>query len=73
VSATIGTVALLARYPVKSMAGEYLSEATVERRGLTGDRGWAVCTADGGIGSGTAVGAVAAGAEGELGGEAAVG
>jgi uncharacterized protein YcbX len=52
VSATIGTVALLARYPVKSMAGEYLSEATVEHRGLAGDRGWAVYTADGGIGSG---------------------
>jgi uncharacterized protein YcbX len=48
----VGAVAQLARYPVKSMAGERLGEATVERRGLVGDRGWAVYTADGGIGSG---------------------
>jgi uncharacterized protein YcbX len=52
VSAAVGTVAQLARYPVKSMAGERLGEATVEHRGLVGDRGWAVYTADGGIGSG---------------------
>ena len=43
----VGAVAQLARYPVKSMAGERLGEATVEHRGLVGDRGWAVYTADG--------------------------
>jgi uncharacterized protein len=48
----VGAVTLLARYAVKSMAGEHLDEVTVEHRGLAGDRGWAVYTADGGIGSG---------------------
>ncbi|HEV2887924.1 MAG TPA: MOSC N-terminal beta barrel domain-containing protein [Jatrophihabitans sp.] len=48
----VGTVALLARYPVKSMRGEQLASAEVERRGLVGDREWAVYTPDGGIGSG---------------------
>lgn len=48
----LGVVSLLARYPVKSMAGEHLRAAAVEQRGLAGDRGWAVCTDDGGIGSG---------------------
>jgi uncharacterized protein YcbX len=48
----LGTVLGLARYPVKSMAGEDLDEARVDDRGLAGDRSWAVCTDDGGIGSG---------------------
>lgn len=48
----IGVVALLARYPVKSMAGEELASVEVEHRGLAGDRRWAVYTEDGGIGSG---------------------
>jgi hypothetical protein len=48
----VGTVLSLARYPVKSMGGEPLHEATVTPRGLVGDRVWAVYTADGGIGSG---------------------
>ena len=48
----VGTVALLARYPVKSMRGEPLEHVEVEPRGLSGDRGWAVYTDDGGIGSG---------------------
>jgi len=48
----VGTVALLARYPVKSMRGETLEHVEVEPRGLSGDRGWAVYTDDGGIGSG---------------------
>jgi len=52
VPAHLGRVATLTRYPVKSMAGESLSEAWVEPRGLSGDRGWAVYTEDGGIGSG---------------------
>src|SRR4051812_32790201 len=47
-----GRVAALARYPVKSLAGEGLAEATVEPRGIAGDRTWAVYTEDGGIGSG---------------------
>jgi uncharacterized protein YcbX len=45
-------VALLARYPVKSLCGEVLDEVEVGLRGLAGDRGWAVYTEDGGIGSG---------------------
>jgi uncharacterized protein YcbX len=51
-SERIGTVGLLARYPVKSMQGETLIEATVGPRGFAGDRSWAVYTTDGGIGSG---------------------
>ncbi|HEX9545417.1 MAG TPA: MOSC N-terminal beta barrel domain-containing protein [Pyrinomonadaceae bacterium] len=38
----IGTVQQIWRYPVKSMAGEQLSECTVRELGLPGDRGWAV-------------------------------
>lgn len=49
---TVGTVSLLARYPVKSMRGERLARAELEPRGFVGDRQWAVYTADGGIGSG---------------------
>jgi uncharacterized protein YcbX len=48
----VGTVAGLWRYPVKSMAGEALTEVQVDDRGLVGDRLWAACTEDGGIGSG---------------------
>jgi uncharacterized protein YcbX len=48
----LGRVVELARYPVKSLAGETLAEAQVEPRGLVGDRTWAVYTDDGGIGSG---------------------
>ncbi|WP_089336172.1 MOSC N-terminal beta barrel domain-containing protein [Blastococcus mobilis] len=42
----------LTRYPVKSLAGEELAVVEVGPRGLAGDRGWAVHTEDGGIGSG---------------------
>ena len=51
----LGTVAALARYPVKSTAGEEIDEVRVMPRGLEGDRGWAVCTEDGGIGSGKTI------------------
>lgn len=40
------------RYPVKSLGGERLASATVEARGLVGDRRWAVVDADGKLGSG---------------------
>src|SRR5262249_39891992 len=39
---SIGRVRELWRYPVKSMAGERLDEATVDAGGIPGDRGWAV-------------------------------
>jgi len=48
----IGRVAELWRYPVKSLGGERLARATLEPRGLTGDRLWAVRGEDGRIGSG---------------------
>jgi len=38
----IGTVQQIWRYPVKSMAGEKLSECAVGTLGLPGDRGWAI-------------------------------
>lgn len=40
------------RYPVKSLLGEDLERAAVERRGLAGDRAWAVRDLDGKLGSG---------------------
>jgi uncharacterized protein YcbX len=48
----VGTVRALARYPVKSTAGESLGAAVLDARGLRGDRVWAVYTDDGGIASG---------------------
>jgi uncharacterized protein YcbX len=48
----VGVVTQLYRYPVKSVLGEELDAAVVNRRGVVGDREWAVYTADGGIGSG---------------------
>ncbi len=38
----VGTIAGLWRYPVKSMRGERLEFAAITRRGILGDRGWAV-------------------------------
>jgi uncharacterized protein YcbX len=38
----IGTIASLRRYPVKSMQGEVLTEATFTERGLLGDRTYAI-------------------------------
>lgn len=46
------TVAGLVRYPVKSVGGEAQESLTIDERGVSGDRLWAVYTADGGIGSG---------------------
>ena len=40
-------VAALWRYPVKSLGGQALTQATVEPRGLAGDRRWMVVTPDG--------------------------
>ncbi len=39
---TLGTIAEIWRYPVKSMAGERLDRCAIGLRGLFGDRGWAV-------------------------------
>ena len=38
-------------YPVKSMRGEQPASAAVDRRGLVGDRKWAVWDAEGRFGS----------------------
>ena len=49
---TLGTVAKLWRYPVKSMLGEELTAATVSERGVAGDRAWAIVDkADGKVAS----------------------
>ncbi|WP_410596253.1 MOSC domain-containing protein [Amycolatopsis sp. lyj-23] len=48
----MGVVAALWRYPVKSMAGERLTEAVLDERGLDGDRLYAVRDPDGKFGSG---------------------
>src|SRR5439155_25865512 len=51
-SDSVGSVATLWRYPVKSMLGEELNASEVGQRGLLGDRGYAlVDTADGKIAS----------------------
>ncbi|MFB9320932.1 MOSC domain-containing protein [Cryptosporangium minutisporangium] len=49
---SVGRVTAIARYPVKSLAGERLRQAPVTERGVAGDRWWAAYTADGGIASG---------------------
>lgn len=51
-AAVAGRVAELWRYPVKSLGGEQISEAPCSRRGIEGDRRWAVRGADGKLGSG---------------------
>jgi uncharacterized protein YcbX len=45
-------LAELWRYPIKSLAGERLASATVDMRGLEGDRRWALVDGGGGIASG---------------------
>lgn len=48
---TVGTVTRLWRYPVKSMLGERLDTAAVDRRGLVGDRHFAIWDGEGKFGS----------------------
>ncbi len=48
----VGQVRSLYRYPVKSLVGEGLDHATVDPRGLRGDRLWSVRDLDGKLGSG---------------------
>jgi uncharacterized protein YcbX len=47
----LGAVVRLWRYPVKSMRGEQIASAAVDRRGLIGDRQFAVVDAEGKLGS----------------------
>ena len=51
-STLVGTVAALARFPVKTMAGEAPEWIELDRRGVRHDRGWAVYLPDGAIASG---------------------
>lgn len=51
-SILVGRVATLCRYPVKSLGGERVGQVAVDRRGLGGDRLWAVKDPDGKLGSG---------------------
>jgi uncharacterized protein YcbX len=48
----VGTVAVCARYPVKSVQGEQPGRLSVQRGGVPGDRQWALRTEDGKRGSG---------------------
>ena len=50
--AAVGRVAHLHRYPVKSLGGERPDQVSVDRRGVVGDRIWAVHDGDGRFGSG---------------------
>jgi len=50
--AEVGHVAWLARYPVKSTAGESVSVLDLDERGVEHDRQWAMYLSDGGIVSG---------------------
>ena len=49
---SVGTIASLWRFPVKSMLGEQLTQAPVDVRGVLGDRLYAVRDPDGKLGSG---------------------
>lgn len=48
----IGTVAVCARYPVKSLCGQECDRLELTELGVRADRGWALRTADGRRGSG---------------------
>ena len=43
---TVGSVAELWRFPVKSMKGEQLQEVTVTKQGVLGDRAYALIDAE---------------------------
>ena len=45
-TATVGSIASLHRYPVKSMMGEELNAAYLTPRGLFGDRAYALCDSE---------------------------
>lgn len=49
---SVGRVVALARFPVKSTAGELLTSAVLDARGFAHDRQWAMYLSDGGIVSG---------------------
>ena len=51
-SGSLGHVAALWRYPVKSMRGEALQSLAVDEKGATGDRYFALKDSDGRLGSG---------------------
>lgn len=48
----VGRIKEICRYPVKSILGESLSWVTLDRRGLVGDRLWAIKDKNGKFGSG---------------------
>lgn len=50
--AVVGRVVQLHRYPVKSLGGERPEQVALERRGVVGDRLWALYDVDGRFGSG---------------------
>src|SRR5215217_1554886 len=52
VEPSLGRVAELYRFPVKSLSGERLSRVEVDARGVVGDRLWSVRDPDGRFGSG---------------------
>jgi uncharacterized protein YcbX len=52
VSTSLGRIAALWRYPVKSMGGEALEALAIDERGVIGDRYFALKDSDGRLGSG---------------------
>jgi uncharacterized protein YcbX len=52
VSDSLGHIAALWRYPVKSMRGEALQSLAIDERGVTGDRYFALKDSEGRLGSG---------------------
>lgn len=53
-SVSVGRIAALWRYPVKSMRGEALPSLAIDERGVIGDRYFALKDSDGRLGSGKA-------------------
>ncbi|WP_102272179.1 MOSC domain-containing protein [Cytobacillus massiliigabonensis] len=48
----VGTIKEIRRFPVKSILGETLSSVSIDKRGLLGDRLWAIKNTSGKFGSG---------------------